>query len=872
MLRLRPAYAAVPLFIATCLAAVLSACGGGGGGGSGGGGNTTPPVTSPALNFTPATVTASVTAGTSQTLSVAAAVVRPGDFSNATAIFALLTDTTGVILPSAQVVRDSDTQYHATLQTAPTLAAGNYKGSFSVKLCRDNACASQFPGSPMSLPYDITVVPAGQTTLTAVPTMPLTASVQSGGAAPASVTVAITSGGRSWTASNGGASWLKLSATSGSGDGSLTVSYDASGLAQGDYSSTLTIASDTQNVVLPVALTVLPPGLVLGSSSVTFNAINGAPVPSQIISLDTDNKISTGFTAASNAAWLTVSPTSGATPATTILSVDPTVGKLISGSYSGAVTLTASNQTARTLPVTLNLTPAKLQTSVASLAFGGPYGRDFSSSQSLTLNLNTSTNSWPWQLDTLPSWLGANVTGGSVNQAGTTLTFKALPANTGLGANSAMVTATGKVNGDSVTTQLLFSINKDAHKLLPSEVAVPLISVPGWSRLTRTITVADNYGSFGGMSATSDQSWLVVAVSGNKLTLTADPSQLTDDSLNTATITVTASDNDVTALERIRVSLWRGAAKPAAATTAALPYTNLVADPLRPYVYAHNGGAYIDIYNVYTGRKEGTLTGFSSSLGDMAVTPNGDSLYVVDINNSRVTIVNLATRSISAQLPLAVAGTSNTRIRLIRPNGVELLLLSDGQVYLTLDTKRLNDLPLSGGGVMAISADGKRLVQQSETSSIKHTSVNLDYATFGGGTLFAAKVNAASHASPGTQGQDVAISADATRIYSAASAPKSCAIMNTSDLGILGYMAIGDAAPNNIKVSVDGRIFCGGATRSGNSDIYMYDSAGSKILQQYKLSTTGKQLLPRQMVLSGEGWVLSAITDDGTVTFLAIGP
>ncbi len=96
--------------------------------------------------------------------------------------------------------------------------------------------------------------------------------------------------------------------------------------------------------------------------------------------------------------------------------------------------------------------------------------------------------------------------------------------------------------------------------------------------------------------------------------------------------------------------------------------------------------------------------------------------------------------------------------------------------------------------------------------------------------------------------------------------------MNATDLGILGYMTIGDAAPNNIEVALDGRIFCGGAAKSSNNDIYMYDSTGAKILQQYKLSTTGRQLLPRQMALSGDGWMVVAITDDNVVTFLPIGP
>ena len=867
MLRLRPAHAAVPFLIS----ALLAGCGGGGGGG-GGGSSPTAPTASPALTFNPATVTGTAIAGTALTANVIATVVRPGDFTNAT-VFATVVDSNGVLQPNMQLVRDSDTQYHAVLQTAPTLAANNYQGSFSVRLCRDSACASQFPGSPVALPYNITVAPAGSFAFTAVPAMPLTATAQSGATAPASVAVAISATGRSWTASSG-ASWLKLSAASGAGDASLSVSYDVAGLAQGAYNTELTISSaDNQRVVLPVALTVLPPGLVLGSNSVTFNAVNGAPIASQIVSLDTDNKITTSWSAASNAAWLGVSPTSGFTPATTVLTVNTAVGTLASGIYNGAITITPTGLTTRTLPVTLNLTPATLLASSGTIKLGGNYGRDFSSSLPLALSLNTSTNSWPWQLPNVPAWVGPTVTAGLVNQAGTSLTIKANPALAPTGVTSAQASASARVNGDTISTPITYIINKDVHKLLPAETAVAFVSTPGWTRLTRTISVSDNFGSFAGMSATSDANWLVVGVSSDKLTLAADPSQLLNDTVSTATITITPSDPDTVAPEPIRVALWKGSVSPTAASKATLPYTNVVSDPARPYAYLHNGGAYIDVYNVYTGLKEASITGFSAALGDMAVTPNGDELYVVDINNARITTVDLKTRLIRSQLPLAVAGTKATRIKLIRPNGVGLMVLSDGQAYLASNNIRLNNLPLSSGGTLAVSSDGKRLVQQDEgNASVLHTTVSLDYAALNGGTLFAAKVPAASHTSPGTLGQDLWVSSDGSHVYSAAGTPKSCTIMNASDLGIQGYMAIGDATPNNIEVALDGRIFCGGAAKASSNDIFMYDSAGAKILQQYKLSTTGKQLLARQMVLSGDGWVLVAITEDGEVTFLPIGP
>jgi hypothetical protein len=118
----------------------------------------------------------------------------------------------------------------------------------------------------------------------------------------------------------------------------------------------------------------------------------------------------------------------------------------------------------------------------------------------------------------------------------------------------------------------------------------------------------------------------------------------------------------------------------------------------------------------------------------------------------------------------------------------------------------------------------------------------------------------------------VFVSADGSRVYTASGTPKLCSVMNAEDLGVSGFLAIGDAAPNNIEVGLDGRIFCGGAAKPGGSDIWMYDAAGATLLQQFKLSSTGRQLLPRQMVLSGDGWMLVAITDDGALSIVPVGP
>ena len=154
-----------------------------------------------------------------------------------------------MLLPTAQLIRDSDSQYHAVLQTAPSLAAGSYTGNLSVRLCRDSGCASQFPGSPVLLPYNLQVVPAGQLGFSATPAVALNATSHLGGSAPAPVDVAVSSEGRGWAASSG-AAWLKPTPAAGNGSGTLSVAFDPAGLDVGVYSTMLTVsASDGQNAV-----------------------------------------------------------------------------------------------------------------------------------------------------------------------------------------------------------------------------------------------------------------------------------------------------------------------------------------------------------------------------------------------------------------------------------------------------------------------------------------------------------------------------------------------------------------------------------------------------------------------------------------------
>jgi hypothetical protein len=96
------------------------------------------------------------------------------------------------------------------------------------------------------------------------------------------------------------------------------------------------------------------PGQVsFAPNSVSFSAEEGETRAPQTARLSIGAGEAAGFTVTDNASWLTVTPTSGTTPADLQLAVD-TAG-LTSGSYTATVTAAVSGGRQATLPVTLNV-------------------------------------------------------------------------------------------------------------------------------------------------------------------------------------------------------------------------------------------------------------------------------------------------------------------------------------------------------------------------------------------------------------------------------------------------------------------------------------------------------------------------------------
>src|SRR6266536_442040 len=184
-------------------------------------------------------------------------------------------------------------------------------------------------------------------------------SYQRGGTVPSPQTLSVTSRSTiAFTDSTSGAPWLSVSRTSGTTPSSIGVSINPGSLAAGTYPASVLVSSRAGSVTVPVTLTVTSTSttrLVVNPTSLAFSYRQGGTVPSsQTVSVTSSSGSSIGFTdSTSGASWLSVSRTSGSTPSSIGVSVNP--GSLAAGKYTASVQVSSSAGSV-TVPATLTVT------------------------------------------------------------------------------------------------------------------------------------------------------------------------------------------------------------------------------------------------------------------------------------------------------------------------------------------------------------------------------------------------------------------------------------------------------------------------------------------------------------------------------------
>ncbi len=203
-------------------------------------------------------------------------------------------------------------------------------------------------------------------TLTASPAA-LTFAQVTGGALPATQAVSIGASGTtsatlpfSVTVSTvSGVNWLTATPTTGTAPASVTVGLTstAATLSPGTYTGSVVVygqgaANPNGTLTIPVTLTVAAsPTLTASPVSLTFSGTLGGsnPAPLTIQVGVSNSSAAASFTAAASTVagnWLSVTPTSGTTPAT--LTASANLSGLNQGTYTGTITLTPAGGGAST--------------------------------------------------------------------------------------------------------------------------------------------------------------------------------------------------------------------------------------------------------------------------------------------------------------------------------------------------------------------------------------------------------------------------------------------------------------------------------------------------------------------------------------------
>ena len=847
-------------WLATSCLALLAACGGGGGGGG---------SSALSLSFSPGTAAGNVQQGEVGTLTVTATVHNPDKITDD--VWVDVEDGQHV-LNDVDIANIDDAHFAVTLHTSQALSLGHHTGTFGVHLCKDEGCSQEWM-SPTSLSYDIDVEAAP---LHAVPSTTTDSTVPWKGADGDVVGISVT-GGTQWTASSG-APWLvPTGPASGTSPAAIGFGFDASQLAQGDYTTSITVRDSPsgQSVDIPVTLHVIAPGFVVDAGgSPVFTAVNGAPIASQPFAFELDNGTPVPWSLNSSATWLEASATSGTTPANLMLSADPSVGALAAGGYDGTLTLSSTGIASKSVSAHLQLIKPTLSVPVSSITLGGDRGRDLVSAQTVLLSLNTGANAYPVSMSAPPAWVSITPAQPVVGQSGTTLVVKPVVANVTAGSTSQALTFTSTINGDTVTTPLTVSINADQRRLLPSSWGVAFASSPTGTVTTRTLQVADNFGGAIAWTASSDSAWLSASSNGttggtSSLVLTANPSLAASEAVSVAKVTIASTTPGVSPAV-VRVALWKSATGAVAMTKlAGVSAYRLVADKIRPYVYAHNGGSSITVYNAYTTAVVATVSNVGTALGPMAVSPDGGLLYVLDTAGQAIRIVDLATLANTASWPLAQPALNAASMLVVRPNGAEVVLLGDGTAY---TAGHALPSPFIYAWDMSATDDGRKVYTIDTGYSPASQSVwTLDYSEIAGGTLYATAQAAPFFSGGQSNGAAIAVMPDGSAVYTASGAPYECESLNPVDLTFVKSLPGADAYPNNVKVTRDGRAICGIDGAYSPGDFWVYSAAGA-VTASYKVAGYAQGLMKSQMVVTADGFVVVVPTSDPLLAFVPIGP
>ena len=463
------------------------------------------------------------------------------------------------------------------------LAAGQYAGSISLTAAG---------GAPQSVPVTLIVNPGAGTSVTP---LSLSFAAQAGSTVGLTQNLTILSSDPNATFSvtvstfDSGPDWLAAGPTVNLHPGAFSVTVAPAQLAAGVHTGQVTVTGPNFSQQVPVTVTVTgSSGVTVSPASLIFSYQTGAAAP-PVQNLAVRSNGAAPFTVSivgSGSAWLMASPSSGTTPATVSVSINP--AGLVAGAYSGSIVIAFPSLAgaAQTVPVTLTVsglapvtaTPAASQINyqvgdpnpnAPSFRVSGPAGPFTASVSSAGNWLAVSPAS-----GTLPATLSAQINASGLAPGSYTGTIQ--------------VAAQGAA--PAVVTIALTVVGPQSLTLAPGALAFTYqagAATPAAQILT--VACANSALAFR-PTASSAGNWLSVAVpsaqNNNQIIVTANPAGLAPNTYQ-GTVTV-AGVGACNTVQSVPVTLTVGAA---GAVTAPLTASGLSFSPAALSFAASAGGA-----------------------------------------------------------------------------------------------------------------------------------------------------------------------------------------------------------------------------------------------------------------------------------------
>jgi uncharacterized protein (TIGR03437 family) len=290
-------------------------------------------------------------------------------------------------------------------------------------------------------------------------------SAQQFGGAPASQTLSVSAAANTSytaTASSTG-NWLSISPTGSlttSGNPTLTVSVNQTGLTANTYYGTISLVSNGVTQQIQVTL-VVSAGSSGGNVTVTANNTAGTPSLSfayqvggstptvqtlQVASASGSSPVA--FTVASSATWLSAGVQNGTslnTPASLTIGI-VNASSLAAGPYNATITITPNGGTVVSIPVGLTVTAAPTVTviSTTTLSFSFQVGNANPTPATVNVSGGGASLGFSAQVTSGTDWLSVSPASGTTPATGTAaLTVTATPGNLGAGTYNGAILVSG---------------------------------------------------------------------------------------------------------------------------------------------------------------------------------------------------------------------------------------------------------------------------------------------------------------------------------------------------------------------------------------------------------------------------------------------